>query len=342
MKISAPQLGAQLKRGLANIYWVTGDETLLVQEACDQIREAAKKQEFGNREVWHVEAGFDWQQVFESANSLSLFADRQLLELRLKTGKPAAKICEAIALYCTDPNPDTLTLITSPKLDAGTMRGKHFTAIEAACTLVQVWPVELNQFPDWISARLASKGLHADADALTLLCERVEGNLLAAQQEIDKLVLLADQQQITLDQVLATVGNSARYDVFNLVERMLGGDAAGSLRILRGLRAEGTDATQVLWVLAKETRTLLSVASEAGNGNINAAMAKARVWKRQQPLVAAAVRRLNEDTLRHTLKLAHQADLAIKGMSSLDAWDLLSDITLRLAGRSPNLLASPA
>ena len=164
MKIPAQKLKEHIAKGGDNAYWICGDETLLVQESCDLVREHAKQQEFTNREVWHVEAGFDWQEVFNSANSMSLFGDRQLLELRLGTGKPTAKILDAIASYVSDPNPDTLLLITGPKIDAATLRGKKFSTIEQAVTIAQVWPIDAQQLPEWISARLGAKNLTADSD----------------------------------------------------------------------------------------------------------------------------------------------------------------------------------
>lgn len=331
MKIAAQKLKEHLAKGGENAYWICGDETLLVQENCDLVREYAKQQGFTNREVWHVEAGFDWQEVFNSANSMSLFGDRQLLELRLGTGKPTAKILDAIASYVSDPNPDTLLLITGPKIDAATLRGKKFSPIEQAVTIAQVWPIDAQQLPEWISARLRAKNLTADSEALTILCERVEGNLLAAQQEIEKLSMLSESAHLDAEAIISIVADSARYDVFNLSEKVLLGDTIGALKTLRGLRAEGTDATQVLWVLAKEVRNLVTVSELAQTTSVDAALRQAHVYQRQQGPIKQALKRHSHGRLQAMLKLSHQIDLTIKGMAAGNPWDGLEKLILSLS-----------
>jgi DNA polymerase-3 subunit delta len=331
MKIAAQKLKEQLAKGGENAYWICGDETLLVQESCDLVRDYAKQQGFTNREVWHVEAGFDWQEVFNSANSMSLFGDRQLLELRLGNGKPTAKILDAIASYVSDPNPDTLLLIIGPKIDAATMRGKKFPPIEQVITIAQVWPIEPQQLPEWISARLAAKNLTADNEALTILCERVEGNLLAAQQEIEKLSMLTESNHLDAEAIISLVADSARYDVFSLSNKVLLGDTSGALKTLRGLRAEGTDTTQILWVLAKEVRNLVTVSELAQTSNIDTALRQARIYQRQQGPIKQALKRHSHGKLQAILKLSHQIDLTIKGMAAGNPWDGLEKLILSLS-----------
>jgi DNA polymerase-3 subunit delta len=331
MKIAAQKLRDHIAKGGDNAYWICGDETLLVQESCDLVREHAKQQGFTNREVWHVEAGFDWQEVFNSANSMSLFGDRQLLELRLGTGKLNAKIVDAIASYVSDPNPDTLLLITGPKIDAATMRGKKFGPIEQAITIVQVWPIDAQQLPEWISARLRAKNLTADSEALTILCERVEGNLLAAQQEIEKLAMLSEDTHLDAEAIISIVADNARYDVFNLGDKALLGDTNGALKTLRGLRAEGTYATQILWVLAKEVRNLVTVSELAQTSSVDAALKQAHIYQRQQGPIKQALSRHSHSRLQAMLKLSHQIDLTIKGMAAGNPWDGLEKLILRLS-----------
>jgi DNA polymerase-3 subunit delta len=331
MKIAAQKLKEQLAKGGEKAYWICGDETLLVQESCDLVRDYAKQQGFTNREVWHVEAGFDWQEVFNSANSMSLFGDRQLLELRLGNGKPTAKILDAIASYVSDPNPDTLLLIIGPKIDAATMRGKKFLPIEQVITIAQVWPIEPQQLPEWISARLAAKNLTADNEALTILCERVEGNLLAAQQEIEKLSMLTESNHLDAEAIISLVADSARYDVFSLSNKVLLGDTSGALKTLRGLRAEGTDTTQILWVLAKEVRNLVTVSELAQTSNIDTALRQARIYQRQQGPIKQALKRHSHGKLQAILKLSHQIDLTIKGMAAGNPWDGLEKLILSLS-----------
>jgi DNA polymerase-3 subunit delta len=331
MKIAAQKLKEQLAKGGEKAYWICGDETLLVQESCDLVRDYAKQQGFTNREVWHVEAGFDWQEVFNSANSMSLFGDRQLLELRLGNGKPTAKILDAIASYVSDPNPDTLLLIIGPKIDTATMRGKKFPPIEQVITIAQVWPIEPQQLPEWISARLAAKNLTADNEALTILCERVEGNLLAAQQEIEKLSMLTESNHLDAEAIISLVADSARYDVFSLSNKVLLGDTSGALKTLRGLRAEGTDTTQILWVLAKEVRNLVTVSELAQTSNIDTALRQARIYQRQQGPIKQALKRHSHGKLQAILKLSHQIDLTIKGMAAGNPWDGLEKLILSLS-----------
>jgi DNA polymerase-3 subunit delta len=331
MKIAAQKLKEQLAKGGEKAYWICGDETLLVQESCDLVRDYAKQQGFTNREVWHVEAGFDWQEVFNSANSMSLFGDRQLLELRLGNGKPTAKTLDAIVSYVSDPNPDTLLLIIGPKIDAATMRGKKFPPIEQVITIAQVWPIEPQQLPEWISARLAAKNLTADNEALTILCERVEGNLLAAQQEIEKLSMLTESNHLDAEAIISLVADSARYDVFSLSNKVLLGDTSGALKTLRGLRAEGTDTTQILWVLAKEVRNLVTVSELAQTSNIDTALRQARIYQRQQGPIKQALKRHSHGKLQAILKLSHQIDLTIKGMAAGNPWDGLEKLILSLS-----------
>jgi len=227
VKINAGQLDGQLQRGLAGVYWVTGDETLLVQECCDRLRQYCRSQGFGEREIHHVEPrGFDWPALFERANSLSLFAERQIIELRIASARPGTEVFEAVADYAANANPDTVVLVTSPRLDSKVTRAKPWERLEQAIVVVQVWPITADRLPDWIHEQLRANNLGIEPEALEMLCTRVEGNLLAARQEIDKITLLAGGQTITLDDVQRSVADSARYTGFGLVDQALAGDTA--------------------------------------------------------------------------------------------------------------------
>jgi DNA polymerase-3 subunit delta len=334
LKIHGNQLAQQLKGTLHAIYWVAGDDTLLCQEAADSIRLACQQQDFKEREIWHVDNSIAWDELLLSANSMSLFADRKLIELRFNTAKPGDKAMKALAQYLKNPNPDCLLLITSPKLDAAATRSKGFKFLDAHMLLVQIWPVDAHKLPDWIAARLRDKGFRADREALQILAERVGGNLLAAQQEIDKLALLAESDTIDSDSVMRAVADSARYDVFDLTERILKGEARPVHRAIQGLRAEGTDATVVLWAISREIRRLIAIRQAMDNGQgVDAAMDKQRIWKKQQGLFKQASARLTQKQLYAALASARDVDYSIKGLSKADPWNGLVTLGMLLSGR---------
>jgi len=259
VKLNAGQLARHLQGALAPVYVVSGDEPLLCQEAADAIRGAARQQGYSERQVFHADAGFDWGQLHQAGASLSLFAERRLIELRIGNGKPGDKGAAALLEYLARPAEDTLLLISLPKLDGSTQKTKWAKALidGPQCQFLQIWPVELGQLPQWIRQRLSEAGHSASAEAVDLIAARVEGNLLAAAQEIEKLKLLAENGRIEVETVQAAVADSARFDVFGLLETLLAGDAAHALRMLNGLRGEGVEA---LFIVASWPASLTSTA----------------------------------------------------------------------------------
>ncbi len=335
MKVHGYQLAQQLKGELQTVYWVSGDETLLAQEAADSIRAACRQQGFEEREIWYVDNSFAWDDLLLSANSLSLFAERKLIELRFSSAKPGDKAMKALAQYLKNPNPDCLLLITSPKLDSAATRSKGFKLLDSHMLWVQIWPVDAEKLPDWIAARLRSKGYRAEREALQILAERVGGNLLAAQQEIDKLALLTEGDVIDSASVMRAVADSARYDVFDLTDQILKGEARAVHRALRGLRAEGTDATVVLWAISREIRRLIAIRQAMDSGqSAEAAMEKQRIWKKQQGLFKRASARLSQKQLYAALVSARDVDYSIKGLIKADPWNGLESLGLLMAGRT--------
>lgn len=333
MRLRPDQLPQQLKQALQPVYIVSGDETLLVQEACDAIRHCCRRQGF-NREVLNVEKGFDWSELAASANAMSLFSDKKLIELRMPTGKPGDAGGKALTAYAADPATDNVLLIICKKLESSSTKTKWYKSIDAAGASVQCWPIDAKQLPRWIAQRLSQAGLKADSNAVEMLAERVEGNLLAAIQEIEKLKLFADGNSINKDTIAEAVANNARYDVFGLVDRALEGNAGGSLRILQGLKAEGTDATVVLWALSRELRILSQCAEQVALGNgIDRVLQNQRVWDNRKALTKTALRRLNRSKLRRQLHAANVVDQSIKGMVKNNPWVLLEQLVLSLAGR---------
>lgn len=334
MKLRLEHLNAHLDKDLAAIYVVHGDELLLVQEAVDAIRNAARARGYTERAWLTVEAGFDWDILPRTSASLSLFASRRILELRLGNAKPGDAGTNVLHAYAHRPSRDVLLVVTCAKLDPATQKGRWFTALETAGIAVQVWPVDAVQLPAWIERRLRYKGLQATAEAVTLLAERVEGNLLAAAQEIEKLYMLFGAGSITARQVQTLVNDSARYNVYDLVDAALAGQAERAVRILQGLRNEGQEAPLISWALHREIRllNLLSFALSQGQP-LEMALTNHRVWEKRKPLLRRALLRLPVSTCRCLLEDCARLDRLIKGIEPGDHWDALAQLSLRLAGR---------
>ncbi|KRW71024.1 DNA polymerase III subunit delta [Stutzerimonas nitrititolerans] len=338
MKLPPAQLGKHLQGSLAPVYVVSGDEHLLCQEACDAIRAACRQQAFSERQVLSVESGFDWGQLLEAGANLSLFAERRLLELRIPSGKPGDKGAAALLHYLARPAEDTVLLISLPKLDGSTQKTKWAKALIDGkdVQFLQVWPVDAAQLPQWIRQRLSQAGLAADQEAVELIAARVEGNLLAAAQEIEKLKLLAEDGRVTADTVQAAVADSARYDVFGLIDAALQGHPEHSLRMLEGLRGEGIEAPVILWALARELRLLANIAQQYAQGvPLERAFSQARppVWDKRRPLVSKALQRHDVAGWQRLLMAAQLIDEQIKGQAEGDPWIGLSNLCLQLSGR---------
>jgi DNA polymerase-3 subunit delta len=349
MQLRLDALEAHLAKGLARLYVVYGDEHLLVQEACDRIRAAARAAGFTERSVFTVERSFDWSTLLGASQSMSLFGDRQLVELRVPTGKPGKEGGEALKTLASADNPDVLMLVTLPRLDAATQKSAWFTALLEAGAALRVDPVERAQLPNWVGQRLALQNQRVAAGeegrrALAFIAERVEGNLLAAHQEIQKLALLYPAGTLTLDQVQDAVLNVARYDVFKLNEAMLGGDVGRLARMLDGLKGEGEAAVLVLWALTEELRMLLRVKRGLAAGKPLAILLREnRVWGPRERLVGPALTRVTEAQLEAGLALAAVLDRQVKGLSGSapsarkrvplppDAWDGLFELAALVA-----------
>ena len=257
MKVNGDNLAGQLSRSLASIYLVSGDEPLLVNEAADAIRARARANGFAERELHVIERGFDWQALLSQSRAMSLFAQRKIIEIRMANPTPGEQGGNAIIELATQPSPDNLVLILTGKMDGRVQSSKWVNAIDKHGALVQVWPVDLPKLPAWIRERLSRHGLQAEPAAAALLAERVEGNLLAAHQEVEKLALLLPQGAVTAETVMDAVADSARYDVLQIGEAAMRGQTARALRILEGLRAEGVDATLALWAVNKDLQWIL-------------------------------------------------------------------------------------
>ena len=346
MKLSPAQLNKHLQGSLAPVYVVSGDEPLLCQEACDAIRAAIRQQGFGERQVFNAEANFDWGNLLLAGASLSLFADKRLLELRLPSGKPGDKGASALLEYLGRPPQDTVLLISLPKLDASAQKTKWAKALIDGphSQFVQIWPIDAHALPQWIRQRMAQAGLSASQEAVEMIAVRVEGNLLAAAQEIEKLKLLAADGQVDASTVQAAVADSARFDVFGLIEAALNGEAAHALRILEGLRGEGLEPPVILWALARELRLLATIAQQHGQGMpLDKAFSAARppVWEKRRPLVSKALQRHSGARWAQLLLDAQRIDAQIKGQAAGDPWSGLSLLTLAICGQRLGLARDP-
>jgi DNA polymerase III subunit delta len=321
MPINPQQLERQLAGGtLAPVYLVAGSEDLLRLEAADAVRAAARAQGFAEREVFEAGSGFDWNSLHASFSAMSLFASRRLLDVRLPTGKPGKEGAALIEGFCKDPPPDLCLLIVAADWSRA-HEANWSRAVEKAGRFVQVWPLKANELPGWIKARLHSRGVRADADAVALLAERVEGNLLAAAQEVDKLALLAPGETIDAARMQQLVADSARFDVFGLTEAALGGDVPRALRMLHGLRAEGGQVPQLISWVATQVQVLaaLSATQEAG-GNLPQAMRDLRVFESRQPLFRRALARGNCAHFERLVAACALIERSGKGRAGGDPW----------------------
>jgi DNA polymerase-3 subunit delta len=327
------QLQAHLEREIRPLYVIHGDEPLLALEAGDAIRARARANGFSERRVLTVERGFDWNELGASGASLSLFGDKKLIELRLASGKPGSDGAAAIEAFCAKPPPDALTLVALPRLDKAGQASPWFKALEAKGVVVNVYPVERARLPEWIAARLARQKQSAARDTLQFLADCVEGNLLAAHQEIQKLALLAPAGELNFDAVREAVLNVARYDALKLTEAMLSGERSRLVRMLEGLRGEGEAPPRVLWILAEEIRAIARVQGGLAAGRPLAEVCReARIWgDARQSLVGKAARKFSRDALLAALEHAAKVDRVVKGVVKGDAWDELLQLGLRFA-----------
>ena len=343
MQVALNQLAAQVAKGLKPMYVLHGDEPLLQQEAADLIRQVARQQGFSERSVFTVlGAHFDWSAVLAAGGSLSLFADRQIVEVRIPSGKPGKEGSQALQELAelTQDNEALLVLVLLPRLDKASLSSAWFTALDARGVQIRIDPIERSALPAWIAQRLDAQGQRvqsgeAGQHTLQFFADRVEGNLLAAHQEIQKLALLYPQGELTLEQVEACVLNVARYDVFKLGEAVLSGHLTRVQRMLDGLQAEGESEVLVHFALAEDIRALRQVKEAVSQGQpLPVALREQRVWGLRERLFERALPRLALVDLDNLLLAAHTVDGLVKGLRHPDwpqeAWQALSQLALQL------------
>ena len=336
MQLRADALEGHLAKALAPLYVIASDEHLLALEAADKIRKAARANGFSERDVLTVERTFKWGELLAANQEMSLFGDKKLIELRIPTGKPGKDGGAALQAYAKDLSPDNLTLITLPKLDWQTAKAAWVTSLQQAAVYIEIPLIERAALPGWIGVRLAAQGQSADRQGLDFIADRVEGNLLAAHQEILKLGLLHEAGRLTFEQIHDAVLNVARYDVFKLSEAMLSGDCARLVRMLEGLKGEGEALPLVLWAVAEEIRTLLKLKAAMAQGRpLGVVLKEARIWGPRERLMEPALRRISVGALESAMRDAAQVDKMIKGLRAKafagDAWDAMLQLAMRVA-----------
>ena len=341
MQLRAEQLAAHLQKGLRPIYTVWGDEPLLAQEAADTIRAAARASGCAERQV-HTVAGqhFDWSGLLGASMAMSLFSERQLIEIRIPSGKPGKDGSDALQRYCNALSDDVVTLVQLPKLDRTQQSSAWFTTLDGAGVTLKVDPIEGKALPQWIAQRLAQQGQRVVAGedgqrTLAFFADRIEGNLLAAHQEIQKLGLLYPAGELGFEQIESAVLNVARYDVFKLGEAVLAGQVSRALRMLDGLQAEGEAAVLVHWTLTEDIRALKRVKEAVASGKpLPMALREGRVWGAKERLFERVVPMLSDTTVAHLLEAAQVCDGLVKGLKHpdwpQDPWHGLKRLVLML------------
>lgn len=331
MQVKADQLAASLQRGLAPVYLIGGEEPLLLQECCDQIREAARAQGFVERELLQAERGFDWSELRQAA-APSLFATQKIIDLRLRTGKPGREGAKALNEWADAPDPNMVLLVSCEQWDTGSRKSKWAAKLEKAGQRVDIWPIKAQELPGWLEQRMRQHGMQPEPEVVRILADRLEGNLLAARQEIDRLALLKGAGTITADDVLKVVADSSRFDAFALAEQMLSGNLPEGLRVAAGLKRMNTPLPMLLGALLRELKTTeaFRLAMRAGEQE-TAVFRRLNIWYNRQNTVRAAARRLDTRKLFGAFKTLSLIDRQSKGRTAGDPWQSIDALLLQLS-----------
>jgi len=325
VKLAIRQLDAQLKKGVGPLYAIHGAEALLALEAADRIRDAARKSGATEREIFFAEPGVDWSKLGASAANMSLFASKRLVEIRVPTGKPGAEGGRAIADYCARLPDDAISLVLLPELDWQSLKTAWFSALEGAGVVIEAKPVTRDELPEWLAERLSRQGQRASVEVLEWLAERVEGNLLAAKQEVEKLGLLLPQGEIALEAIREAVTDVSRFERDALVDAIHASDPGRVARVVDSLRAEGEPLPLLLWTLTEELRKVMAVAvGQRPRGWLSPERAEA---------LNRIARRHDRASIDRELLRAHRIDRMIKGIEPGDPWDSVVEFALGIAGK---------
>jgi DNA polymerase III subunit delta len=330
MRVKPEQLAAALQKSLAPVYFISGDEPLQLIEAADAVRNAARKNGFANREILNADTGFDWRQLALTAAEQSIFADKKIIDLRISGTGPGTEGAKALTSYCGHLPEDAVLMVSCGKLAGASLKSRWFQALDNVGVTMQVWPLEGQYLLAWLQHRLQLRGCQVDNDSVRLIAARVEGNLLAAVQEIEKLYVLHGAGRLSYQQVSDDVTDSSRFDVFALVSAVSEADANRLFKILTSLKAEGIAAPIVLWALAREARTLAKIKWQMSQGQSRDSVFRSnQIWDKRQASVLVALKRLSFSDLNNILIVCAKADRQIKGQQAGDAWETLRLICLQ-------------
>jgi len=341
VRLKAEQIIGHCQQGLLPIYVVFGDETMLVEESCDHIRQAVRQSGAEDRQVWHVEGRFNWSDIQWQEQTMSLFSSQRLLEIRLPSGAPGKEGSKALRDYAANPPADTTLLIISGKIDAKSQKSKWFTDLEKVGAMVAIWPIEFAHLPRWIMQRMQQQNLKISINVATLIAERVEGNLFAAAQEIDKLRLLCSrgdgEAEIEVDEetVLASVADNARFEAFGLMDVVMAGQSHKIPRILTRLRAEGHDILSIFSAVSWSLHRLIDMAMQLEQGKkIEQVFSsqKPPVWEKARPAIRLALGRHDGQQWQQFLQKMAEIDQAAKGSLAICPWTLLEALCIHVAG----------
>lgn len=331
-EIRFDELPGHIDRGLAPIYLIAGEEPLLIEEALDRLRARARQAGYAEREVLHADTGFDWGRLASTADNLSLFADRRLIELRLPGGKPGREGSAALKAQAATPDADDLLVVIAGRLEAAQRQSAWVKAIASAGVMSYAWPVRREALSGWASRRASERGITLDTQTAELIAERNEGNLLALAQEIEKLALLADGGAVEHEWAREAISDSARFVVFDLPDAMLAGDPGRVLRIVRRLRTEGEEPVLVLWGVARDIRVLADLQTSMKAGEpAGAVMGRHRIWKHRQQRLQAIARTTPSGVWERLLDRAARVDRVIKGAAVGRPWDELLELSTVVA-----------
>jgi DNA polymerase-3 subunit delta len=332
MQLRPDQLEHALAKSLLPVYLVSGDEPLQAMEASDSIRAACRKQDYLEREVMDVDKNFEWQHFLDEASTLSLFSSRRILDLRIPSGKPGREGSQAIKQYLERPADDTVLIISSGKLDGASKKAAWFKAIETAGVVIQCWPVGPDRLPAWIKQRFSASNMQPDKTVVDYVCQHVEGNLLAAAQEIDKLYLILGPGRVSFEAVREAITENSRFNVFELLDSALQGDRARVVRILQGLAAEGIEPIIINWALARDLRLLAHVVNDPASADFT--LKRSGVWSNRIGLYKACLGRHGATSIQALLRRCALIDRVIKGVSEGNVWDELRGLSFQLAGQA--------
>lgn len=334
MKVRVDQLEQQLKKSLAPIYIISGDEVLLCQEAADAIRKAALAHNIDERLRFVADAQFDWQDVINENNSLSLFSSRRVFDIQID--KMAEKHSKALTQLGQSLSEDNVVLLTLPKVDARTQKAKWFTQLESKGIFVQIWPIDSNRLGSWVQQRAQALDLSLSRDAASIICERGEGNLLALSQELEKLALIhGSGAKIDAEKVVESVADSSRYSIYDLSDRLLMGKVKEAMHCLSQLISEGVEANIILWLFNRELQTLTNLLQAMKSSSLRQACQGERIWDKRIPFYESAMSRHNQVTLPYMQNYLALMDKTVKGLEGPDIHTGFRNLVMMFCGFKP-------